>query len=314
MTTPPRDSHAPTVSVITATWNRAHLLARCFASLCQQATLPLEWIVVDDGSTDATPDVLAGMARSAPFAVQCLRQPNAGKHRAVNLAAAAVRGDLALILDSDDRLTVQAVAVIQRNWREIPEDARAAYAGLVGHSADSNGVIIGRPFPSNGESVPPLRLFHSDRVQGDKLFVHRAELLKQHPFPTFSGEKFLSEGIVWDVLRKSYRYRLLHEALQIVEYQTDGLSATSLSTRVRNPAGARAYYQQLSSLDIPWGRRMRSLINELRFAKHGGVRSTQALAESSAPLASALLLPLGMLAAQIDRVRLRARRDMKGSP
>ncbi len=302
-------AQAPQVSVITATWNRAHLLRRCYDSLCEQDPLPFEWIVVDDGSTDNTSDVLSSLEKSAPFSVRCFTQPNAGKHRAVNLAAAAVAGELALILDSDDMLTPQALAVVGREWKAIPADARARYAGLVGHSVDSHGAMIGKPFPAESEHVPSLRLFHSARVQGDKLFVHRAEILRQHPFPAFSGESFVSEGIVWDRIRTTYRYRLLNEALQIVEYQRDGLSARSLETRVRNPAGARAYYQQLASLDIPWSHRLRSLVNYQRFASHGGVSRAQTFAESPSPVVSALLLPLGVLAARIDRARLRNRLD-----
>ena len=302
----------PQVSIITATWNRAHLLKRCYDSLCQQDPLPFEWIVVDDGSTDNTSDILSSLAKSAPFNVRCFAQPNAGKHRAVNVAAAAATGVLALILDSDDMLTPQALAIVGREWSAIPEAARERYAGLVGHSIVRDGTMIGDPFPADSERVPPLRLFHSARVRGDKLFVHRAEILREHPFPTFFGEKFVSEGIVWDRIRASYRYRLLNEALQIVEYQRDGLSAASLETRVGNPVGARAYYRQLASLDISWSHRLRSLVNYQRFASHGGVSSAQAFAESPSPAVSALLLPFGVLAARIDRLRLRTRRDASG--
>lgn len=309
MNTSASASAAPQVSVLTATWNRAHLLPRCFESLCQQVPLPVEWIVVDDGSTDDTRRVMSVIAESSPFRVQYLSQVNAGKHCAVNRAAKAATGELALILDSDDMLTPNALGLIARAWKEIPETSRQSYAGIVGHSVDQRGTLIGCTFPADGERMTPLRLFHSDRVRGDKLFVHRVDILQKYPFPVFPGESFISEGIVWDRIRQSYRYRLLNEALQIVEYQADGLSASSLATRVKNPAGARAYYLQLASLDISWPRRLRSLVNYQRFATHGGVRGGQALADSPSPAVSALLFPLGALAATIDRARLHVRRN-----
>lgn len=303
-----RDSTAeppPRVSVITASWNRAPLLPRCFDSLCRQQPLPFEWIVVDDGSTDDTAAVLARLQHNAPFAVHCRTQSNAGKHRAVNRAVDVASGDLLLILDSDDMLAPHAVAHIVRAWTGIPAADRSGYAGVVGHSIDQGGRLIGKPFPAHGEQMPALRLFHSPQVQGDKLFVHRTELLRQFPFPSFPGETFVSEGIVWDRIRASFRYRLLNEALQIVEYQPNGLSASSLASRVRNPSGARAYYRQVAALDVSWTHRVRSLVNHQRFASHGGVSRAQACAESPTPALSALLRPLGLLAARLDRMRLR---------
>jgi glycosyltransferase involved in cell wall biosynthesis len=295
----------PRVSVITATWNRASLLPRCFDSLCQQQPLPFEWIVVDDGSTDDTGAVLSRLQEDAPFAVHCHTQLNAGKHRAVNRAVANASGDLLLILDSDDMLTPHAIAQVVNAWTDIPAHDRSRYAGVVGHSIDHRGQLIGKPFPADSERVPALRLFHSRQVQGDKLFVHRTELLRQFPFPTFPGETFVSEGIVWDQIRATFRYRLLNDALQIVEYQPNGLSAASLASRVGNPTGARAYYRQVAALDISWTHRLRSLVNHQRFASHGGVSRAQACAESPRPALSAVLRPLGLLAARLDRARLR---------
>ncbi len=308
--------HSPvtSVSVVTATWNRAKLLQRCYNSLCTQDPLPHEWVIVDDGSTDDTRAVLTRIASDAPFPVRCSTQANSGKHRAINRAMGFVSGELVLILDSDDELTPHAMELITHEWQAIPVAHRAGYAGLVGHSVDTHDRLIGRLFPSDAERHSALRLFHSTAVQGDKLFVHRADILRGFPFPTFANETFVSEGIVWDQIRASYQYRLLNHALQIVEYQSDGLSAKSLAARVTNPAGARAYYQQLASLDIKWPRRLRSLVNYMRFARHEGVAGVTACAQSPWPVVSALLSPAGALAAWVDRARLRAQHNSAARP
>lgn len=63
----------PAVSVLTPTYNRAHVLHRAFDSLNRQKTRDFEWVVVDDGSTDDTPALLAGWQEEADFPITWYR-------------------------------------------------------------------------------------------------------------------------------------------------------------------------------------------------------------------------------------------------
>ncbi len=91
---------SPLFSVILPSFNRGPLLARAVASvLAQPAGHGIEVIVVDDGSTDGTPDLLA-----AEFGgrVGLLHQPNRGPGAARNAGLAVASGDYVAFLDSDD--------------------------------------------------------------------------------------------------------------------------------------------------------------------------------------------------------------------
>jgi glycosyltransferase involved in cell wall biosynthesis len=93
----------PFVSVIVPTYNRASLLKRLLESLREQ-TYPadkFEVLVVDDGSTDETPQVVEEFARSAPFAVRYFRQPRKGPAAARNLGIQQSRGEIVAFVDSD---------------------------------------------------------------------------------------------------------------------------------------------------------------------------------------------------------------------
>jgi glycosyltransferase involved in cell wall biosynthesis len=93
----------PFVSVIVPTYNRASLLKRLLESLREQ-TYPadkFEVLVVDDGSTDETPQVMEEFARSAPFAVRYFRQPRKGPAAARNLGIQQSRGEIVAFVDSD---------------------------------------------------------------------------------------------------------------------------------------------------------------------------------------------------------------------
>ena len=87
-----------TVSVIIPAYNRAHYIREAIESALQQSHRPLEIIVVDDGSTDETPQILA--TYSEP--VRVFRQVNQGVAAARNLGVSHARGEYVAFLDSDD--------------------------------------------------------------------------------------------------------------------------------------------------------------------------------------------------------------------
>src|SRR5690606_12336104 len=91
---------APTCrfSVIVPAYNRAALLPRCLDSLRGQTFDDFEVIVVDDGSTDATPELVAEYVRREGR-IRSLRQDNAGAATARNRGAETARGDYLLFLD-----------------------------------------------------------------------------------------------------------------------------------------------------------------------------------------------------------------------
>lgn len=85
------------VSVIICTYNYAHFLPQCLDSVFAQTRPPDEIIVVDDGSTDETPEVV-----SRYEGVCYLRQEHAGKAVAFNTGFEVAKGDIICHLDADD--------------------------------------------------------------------------------------------------------------------------------------------------------------------------------------------------------------------
>lgn len=116
------------VSVIIPTYNYAHYLSAAVQSVLSQATEGVEIVVVDDGSNDQTPAVVAGLAdevREAGVDFRPLRQPNAGLSIARNTGLEAARGELLLFLDADDLLGADVIAR-QRNFLQAHPRAHAA--------------------------------------------------------------------------------------------------------------------------------------------------------------------------------------------
>ena len=91
---------SPEVSVIIPTYNRAPVLERAIGSVLGQSFRNFELIVVDDGSTDGTQDVLNSLGREHSF--HCIRQINQGVSAARNHGIRVARGKWLAFLDSDD--------------------------------------------------------------------------------------------------------------------------------------------------------------------------------------------------------------------
>lgn len=91
------------ISVILPTYNRAHLIGETIQSLLEQTLMPDEILVIDDGSSDDTPAVLARY-----LGLRVVRTENKGKASALNLALTLVIGDLVWIVDDDDLLLPHA--------------------------------------------------------------------------------------------------------------------------------------------------------------------------------------------------------------
>lgn len=89
---------SPDVTVLVATFNRAHCIAQALDSILGQTLPPRQVIVVDDGSTDSTAEVLARYGDR----IEVLRQPNGGKSNALNHAMTRATGDYVWIFDDDD--------------------------------------------------------------------------------------------------------------------------------------------------------------------------------------------------------------------
>lgn len=105
------------VSVAIAAYNARHTIAQTLDSLLAQTHRHLDIVVVDDGSTDGTAEVLAGYAER----VRVIRQTNAGIAMARNAGVQAARGDFIALLDADDLCYPDRIAIQLRFLQEHPD-------------------------------------------------------------------------------------------------------------------------------------------------------------------------------------------------
>jgi len=133
----------PLASVIVPSFNGAHLLPACLDSLARQSYAPLEVIVADGASTDATADLIA--QRYPSVRLLALRK-NAGFTGNVNAGLRAAQGDVLLLLNNDAEAEPEWVGVCVEALQRHPEAGSVASKVLFTANGiiNSAGDVLGR--------------------------------------------------------------------------------------------------------------------------------------------------------------------------
>ena len=248
------------VSVITPIYNRASFLPSLFTSLCHQTCKDFEWIIVDDGSRDDVRGVVNSFVHKG-FDVRLYQKVNGGKHTAVNMGISEAKGELTLILDSDDELPKEAIALILDAYHQIK--GKPDFAGVCGYMAHRDGRVIGHPFVDVDASEVELR--YKYHVCGDMCEVFRTEVLREFPFPELKGERFCPECLVWNRIARKYRLHVFPKVIYLRDYLDGGLTDNIVRIRMDSPVASMMTYAEMLDLDIPWSQKVKAAINYYRF-------------------------------------------------
>lgn len=251
------------ITVFTPSYNRAKLLPRLFESLTKQTFGSFEWIIVDDGSGDETRDLVRQFATTV-FPVRYYYQENAGKHFAINRGVKEASGALFFILDSDDMIPEDALAIVAAKYETLKD--KSSIGGVAGRKAYFDGNLIGSSIGVNEEIMNVFEFRYKRKITGDMCEVFKTSVLKEFPFPEIKGEKFCPEALVWNRIGTKYPLLWFNEAVYLAEYQPEGLTARIFEVRKKAPVVTTMFYKELSEAPVPLKDRFRALINYWRFA------------------------------------------------
>lgn len=223
------------LTIITPTYNRAGLLKNLYNSLEQQTSHEFEWLIVDDGSKDNTKEVVDAIAEKATFPISYIYKENGGKHTALNIGIKTIKTDLTMIVDSDDQLLPNAVMEIEIIHKKYKCDAGiGAYCFL---RCFSNGKpIISLVQDEFVESYVKYRI--KENRLGDMAEVFKTRVLRENPFPRFSGERFLSEDVVWIQIGLKYQFVFINKVIYQCEYLEGGLTDNDKPMKFASPCGS----------------------------------------------------------------------------
>lgn len=238
-----------TITVFTPTYNRAQLLQRLYDSLISQTNKDFVWLIIDDGSTDNTREVVETWQSEKKIDIIYHFKTNGGMHTGHNAAYQLIDTELNVCIDSDDYVPASAIARIISFWKESSD--KSNIAGIIGLDATENGSIIGTKIPEHLKKGSLSDLYRKYNVVGDKKLVLRTDIVKKYPaYPEYENEKLVPLGILYLMIGREHDFLYSNDIYCIVEYQEDGSSNTILNQYQQSPRGfAYARRVQLTFAD-----------------------------------------------------------------
>ena len=282
------------LTVFTPAFNRAHTLRRTYESLKSQDCKDFIWLVVDDGSTDNTGELVNEWINTErEFEIRYVYKENGGMHSAHNTAYQNIDTELNVCIDSDDEMSEGGVRKILQKWGEIRGQY---YAGIIALDRDMNtGKVIGKGFPEELKETT-VSGYYAAGGSGDKKLIYRTDIINRYPeYPIFEGEKYFSLAYKYRLIDQDYKMAVLNEVVCDVEYQVDGSSNTMVHQYYRNPKGF-AYWRKIRMQypDSSW----RLFIDCIHYVAESRLAQNQHyIQESPKKLMTCLAMPAGILLA-----------------
>ena len=284
------------ITIFTPTYNRAHLLSRLYQSLRNQTCNDFEWLIVDDGSSDNTVEVVESFEKDHKIIIRYFSKQNGGKHTAINWGVKVAKGELFWILDSDDSLPANAVELLLNYFSQIKNEE---VGGICGYMAHHTGEVIGKPIVGQPQLVSSIEMRYKLGITGDMMEVFKTSVLRETPFPEIPGERFCSEALIWNRIAQKYKLLLIPDVIYYRDYLDGGLTDNIVKIRMKSPVGTMMTYSELFALNIPLRYKLRSAINYWRFAFCSRKRKVKIKSWGN------LISPLGWIMHIIDKYKIK---------
>ena len=281
------------ITILTPTYNRGYIIKKAYESLLTQSDKNFEWLIIDDGSNDNTKEIVNDFIRENKINIRYYKKENGGKHTAVNYGVKKAKGDIIIILDSDDFLTSDAVEKINKYWIKYCNNEKICALSFL--KMYPNEKIVGKRYNGSEIISDHISFRYNKGILGDMAEVFKTSVLKKYPFPVFGNERFLSETIVWNKIALDYKTVYINEAIYVCEYLEDGLSKNCLKSRIKCPIGslenAKVFLNQKFKLSI----RIKNSIIYTGFSLIARKKIKEIIKYSDSDLLVILFIPLGFL-------------------
>ena len=280
------------LTILTPTHNRGKYLGDIFKVLQQQTNQNFEWMIVDDGSTDNTKEIVESFIESNKLRIRYFYKENGGKHTAVNYGLKYISTKLTVILDSDDYFTNDAVEVIEKTYNENKNEKNIC--GFTFLKRRRNGELFGSEFPREGRyNFSKWRL--SKVVTDERCDVFYSDVMKNYPFSEYEGEKYIGESTM--MIKMSSRYDMICKniAIYIADYLEGGLTANSRKLRLHSLLGRMEYCNVSMVSGIYWRRRLKSALLYDTYGFLKNIKLKKLINDSNAPLLTTIFYPISII-------------------
>ena len=219
------------ITIITPTYNRAKTLPKVFESLLKQSFKDFLWIILDDGSTDNTQEVVQNFQLLNPFfEIVYKKDKNRHKFLTVLEGVKLVKTPYFMVVDSDDIYPENSLEILISEVEKI--DNQDDYISVMGLSADENGNIVGDQYPNNGFDGSILEMRYKYKVRGDKfgIFItktyHREVSGKD--YSKYEGKGYIPQSVTFnDYDAKGIKTRFINKVVRFYLKDEDDTASVS---------------------------------------------------------------------------------------
>lgn len=220
-------------SIFTATYNRGNLLPKLYESLCNQTYKgEYEWIIVSDGSTDNTDNIVRSFIEESKIPIKYVSKENGGKHTAWRAATELFEGKYVLTADDDDPISLDILSIFDKYWTELETSydydqfwevkARAQY---------ENGALVGKELPEPYFDSDFIELTYKMKLGAEMVGCRKCEVLCND---AAVPDKFLfddkcsnfPEEIRWARAARMYKTRFVPDIVRTYVIGHDSLCVT----------------------------------------------------------------------------------------
>ena len=282
------------ITVLTPTFNREGVLRSLWDSLQKQTVKDFEWLVVDDGSTDGTKNLITQLQEKSDFPIRYIYKSNGGKHTALNVGIQTICSELTFIVDSDDCVTddaVESILKIHKKYRS--QNNICGYAFL---RAFPDGKVNGKKFDVDEKigSYIDVRV-NGDDTGADKAEVFKTHCLKEFPFPEYPNEKFLGEDLVWVRMARKYEMVHINKAIYVGNYLEDGLTNNRRKHNIASPVGCMHRAEEFMESDLKTRYRIKGGLQYVVYGRFAGVKVVDLIRKSRHKVLATVCIPGGLL-------------------
>jgi glycosyltransferase involved in cell wall biosynthesis len=221
-------------SVFTATFNRCQLLRNVYEDLLHQTFKDFEWVVVNDGSTDRTDEVMHEIISEGKLNIQYIKKSGGGKHTAWREATKVFLGRYIVGADDDDNMPVDALEIFHTEWCNLEKQANYDEFWEVRARVSRDGKNIhGKalpqsPFDSSYIDINFKYKFGTLEMQGcRKVEVLRNEAAVPEHFVYDSQCSNFAEKIRWIRASRKYKTRFIDKIVRVYNESEVSLSSSN---------------------------------------------------------------------------------------
>lgn len=214
------------ITVFTPTYNRAHLLHRGYEALLKQKDNDFLWMIVDDGSTDNTEELVNSWIKENKIEIRYIKKENGGVGTAYLSAINNCDTELMIAIDSDDYLPEDGIEIIKRVWKK--KEKYDNVVGIVAIDKYFDGRVVGDLLP-DVETVNLIDLLTGKYKinNGD-----RTDVVLTSAYREAINDSDYNDLLIYEphnihlIMSRKYDFLVCNECLKYIEYQPDGLTNT----------------------------------------------------------------------------------------